>query len=153
MAKSTKIKVAVYCRFANYSSLDCMENQKEAVSCYAIEQGYGEYSNIRIYADNGASCNDFNRPGFTGMMADIAKGGIDTIVAKSIDRISRNYIATGQWLSEMRNKGIIVKTMDGFCSETTLPELEEIHSLITEGYKKQRKDQRMAGIKRRKGGA
>jgi DNA invertase Pin-like site-specific DNA recombinase len=143
MAESKEIKVAVYCRLANYSP-ECMEVQKQGAVQFAAEQGC-EHGNIRIYADNGANGLDFNRPGFSEMMADIAKDDISMVVTKSITRIGRNLIATGEWICKMRESGIAVKTMDGFCSETVLPQFEVTRRFIAEMRKKQRKPRREGG--------
>ena len=121
MARKVIKKAAIYCRAAIYSP-DCMEAQKKAVLRHAMELGYAdEKGGILVYADNGVSGIGFDRPGFSEMTADIAKGDIGTVIVKSIDRISRDSSGADKWLDEMRGSGIAVKAMDGSCGETVLP--------------------------------
>ena len=141
MAGTMKKKTAIYCRVANYSP-DCMEAQKEAVLRHALERGYAETKeSICVYADNGVCGIGFDRPGFSEMAAGIAKGEIGTVIVKSIDRISRDFIGTDKWLNEMRGLGIAVKTMDGSFGETCSQELETMRRLIIKEYNKQPRNQ------------
>lgn len=52
----------------------------------------------KIYIDDGYSGTNFDRPGFTAMLADIECGRINTVVTKDLSRLGRDYILTGHYL-------------------------------------------------------
>jgi len=94
--------VAIYCRLAQQDDT-CMALQKSVVLDYARKQGY---TDVAIYADDGASGLDFNRRDFKQLNADIAEGRINVVVVNSLDRISRNVLEIAQWIDEISNKGV-----------------------------------------------
>jgi len=102
---SNPTRVAVYCRLAQKDD-ERMEVQKERLLQYALEQGYDD---ITLYADNGASGLNFDRPGFLQMNKDIDAGLIHAIIIQSLDRIGRNMVATMQWINKAADKGISFK--------------------------------------------
>ncbi len=55
----------------------------------------------KIYRDNGETGTDFDRPGFSSMMADLRSGVIDCIVVKDLSRFGRDYIQTGEYLEKI----------------------------------------------------
>ena len=142
MAEHTKWKVAMYCRVANYNA-ESMEMQRETVTLHAVERGYAkERDDIRVYADNGASGANLDRSGFSEMMESIAKGETDTVIVKSLDRISRDFLITDKWLDKMRESGVAVKTMYGFFNKMALPGGDVLRRLIVEENNSRRKRQR-----------
>ena len=106
-------KAAVYCRLAQKDD-DRMDTQRHLVIQYATELGYED---ITSYCDNGASGNDFDRPAFIRLNADIAEGKIKVVFARSIDRFGRDFLKTERCLNSMRELGVTVETMDGYCDE------------------------------------
>jgi len=110
MVDNTNLKVAVYIRLAREDE-EIIESQKDEVMQFVEEQGYNKYGNVRIYADNGVSGLDYNRPAFSEMSDAIERGEINTVIVKSIDRIGRDFIATGSWISKVKKKGVAVITM------------------------------------------
>ena len=102
---SNPTRVAVYCRLAQKDD-ERMEVQKERLLQYALEQGYDD---ITLYADNGASGLNFDRPGFLQMNKDIDAGLIHAIIIQSLDRIGRNMVETMQWINHVADKGISFK--------------------------------------------
>ena len=134
MADNKQYKVAVYLRLAREDD-EVIEMQKDKVLRYAIEQDYGKYSEIPVFADNGASGNDFNRLAFAKMNTAIANGEIDTVIVQSIDRIGRNLIDVGYWLEEMKQKGVNVNAIDGSCDFTTNPVMDYMRDFIAKKRK------------------
>jgi len=118
-------KVAVYLRLAREDN-DVIEVQKGKVLRYVVEQGYDTYDEIPVFADNGYSGSNFNRIAFNKMSTAIANGEINTVIAQSIDRIGRNIFEVGHWLDDMKQKGVIVKTVDGSSDFAMNPIMESI---------------------------
>ena len=102
-------KAAVYCRVAQMDD-EAMELQKARVLRYAAELGH---KNPVIYADNGASGLDYNRPAFSAMNADIAEGKISAVIVHSISRVGRNPVETLPWIDQIKRKGIDLNAWDG----------------------------------------
>jgi DNA invertase Pin-like site-specific DNA recombinase len=135
-------KVAVYCRVAQQDD-EAITLQREKVLHFAKEQGY---SDISVYADNGASGLDFNRKAFIDMNADIAAGKINTVIVQSINRIGRDFIKTQRWIDGIRSKGIIVAAMDNSCDFSFVPFIENIQNFIAESKQMKRKSSRKSAI-------
>ncbi len=55
----------------------------------------------KIYRDNGETGTDFDRPGFSSMMADLRKEIVDCIVVKDLSRFGRDYIQTGEYIEKI----------------------------------------------------
>jgi DNA invertase Pin-like site-specific DNA recombinase len=79
---------AIYCRVACKDD-DVIACQESMLRQYADNHGYG---NIKIYADNGFSGTNLDRPAFKRLHEDIASGIIGVVIVKDIARISRNYL-------------------------------------------------------------
>ena len=127
-----KMRVAVYCRLALKDD-DRMDEQKHSLLQYAAEQGYND---VVFYCDNGASGNDFNRQAFSLLNADIAAGKIDMIIARSYDRFGRDFIQTEAQLAAICDKGVIIKTMDGFCDEPLHSYMVDVYSELVRRTKR-----------------
>lgn len=54
-----------------------------------------------IYADDGWSGTDFNRPSFIRMMREAKEGKFDTVVTKDMSRLGRDYIGTGEYIERI----------------------------------------------------
>ena len=130
--------VAVYIRLACENNSAC-EMQEESVVRYAVENGYGDYNNITVYTDNGANGLNFNRPGFAEMMSDINNRRINTVIVKSIDRISRNYMDLDAWINDMERNGIVFKTVDGSYGDDIFSLHKEIRRFAAADYKRKRR--------------
>ena len=67
-------------------------NQKNMLESYARQNGFGTF---RHYTDDGFSGGDFERPAWKQMMRDIDDGQIDTVIAKDMSRVGRDYLQVG----------------------------------------------------------
>ena len=97
-------------------------NQKSYLAEYAARNGF---TNCRHYTDDGYSGGNFERPGWKQLIADIDAGKVDTVIAKDLSRVGRDYIETGFYTEVyFRQKGIRfiaigngVDTINPFSSE------------------------------------
>ena len=67
-------------------------NQKSYLTSYAADHGH---ANCRHYTDDGYSGGNFERPGWTQLIADIDAGLVGVVIAKDLSRVGRDYIQTG----------------------------------------------------------
>ena len=65
-----------------------ISNQKRILETYAKQNGY---SNLRWYKDDGYSGENFQRPGFQAMLADIEAGKVGTVIVKDMSRFCLLY--------------------------------------------------------------
>jgi len=69
-----------------------IQNQKKLLSKYAKEYGF---SSTKHFVDDGFTGTNFNRPGFTEMMAAVEAGYIEAILVKDMSRLGRDYLQVG----------------------------------------------------------
>lgn len=97
-----KHKVAIYIRVSTKKQVEegySLEAQKERLLKLCETNGYVVY---KIYADEGKSGKDTNRPAFQLMMEDMKKGEFDKILVMKLDRISRSVIDLELMIKEMQ---------------------------------------------------
>ena len=106
----TKI-TALYCRVAREDD-DAIALQEAMLKEYSREHGYDI---VFVYADNGESGLNFDRPALSRLEADINAGRVSTVIVRSIDRISRDYIKNLEWVEKNRCIGVsFISISDGF---------------------------------------
>lgn len=71
-----------------------IETQKMMLEDFCHERGFPIYE---IYADDGYSGLNFNRPAFTRLLEDIDDGKVNLVVTKDLSRLGRDYIQTGYY--------------------------------------------------------
>lgn len=74
-------------------------NQKQLIQNYI--SNHTGLTLVRVYADDGYSGVDFNRPQFTQMIDDIKHGQIDCVIVKDLSRFGRNYSEVGRYLEHV----------------------------------------------------
>jgi len=104
-----KMITAVYCRTARADD-ERIAAQKEQVSEYARKQSHGE---IAVFIDNGESGSGMNRPAMNRLNAEVQAGNIDAVYVHSFSHIGRNVYEVVKWLDGLRDKGIVIKAVDG----------------------------------------
>ena len=72
-----------------------IENQKLLLTKYVAEQP--SWILHDVYADDGWSGTNFDRPEFKRMLGDAKDGAINLILVKDLSRFGRNYIEVGQF--------------------------------------------------------
>ncbi|MBR3122401.1 recombinase family protein [Candidatus Saccharibacteria bacterium] len=101
-------RVAAYARVSSnrFEAEDSLEAQISYYKQYV--ENNASYVLAGIYADNGLSGTNPNRPEFQRMLKDARNGKIDLIVAKSITRFARNIVTLLTALRELKALGINV---------------------------------------------
>ena len=97
-----KHKVAIYIRVSTKQQVDegySLQAQEEKIKKLCETNGYIIY---KVYADEGKSGKDTNRPAFQEMMKDMREGKFDKIVVMKLDRISRSVIDLEVMIKEMQ---------------------------------------------------
>lgn len=101
--KQTVFRTALYVRLSvednGKDDTDSIENQELLLRNYLAERPYLELK--EVYADNGYTGTDFERPAFNRMIEDVRKGRIDCIIVKDFSRLGRNYVETGEYLERI----------------------------------------------------
>lgn len=101
-----KHKVAIYIRVSTKKQVEegySLDAQKERLEKLAETNGYIIY---KIYADEGKSGKDTNRPAFQEMLNDMRKKKFDKILVMKLDRISRSVIDLELMIKEMQTYGV-----------------------------------------------
>lgn len=101
-----KIKVAIYIRVSTKRQVEegySLEAQKERLIKLCETNGYIVY---KVYADEGKSGKDTNRPAFQEMMKDMKNKCFDKILVMKLDRISRSVIDLEIMIREMQEYNI-----------------------------------------------
>jgi len=80
---------AYYFRAALKTDTLYLENQMQKLLYHATQNGVAAFA---LYADNGYSGLNFDRPAFSLMQQDMKNGRLEKIVVVSLDRISRNSL-------------------------------------------------------------
>lgn len=92
--------VAIYCRLSKEDGNEesqSIQAQKEILTKYVNEQGWNI---VDIYADDGYSGTNFDRPSFQKLINDIKYGKVNLVITKDLSRLGRNYIQTGYYTEE-----------------------------------------------------
>ena len=96
--EQTIYSAAVYCRLSKDDEQAgesvSIETQKMMLTYFCHERGFSIYD---IYADDGYSGLNFNRPAFTKLLEDIDSGKVNLVITKDLSRLGRDYIQTGYY--------------------------------------------------------
>ena len=97
-----KHKVAIYIRVSTKKQVEegySLDAQRERLEKMCETNGYIIY---KVYADEGKSGKDTNRPAFQEMMKDMREGKFDKILVMKLDRISRSVIDLEVMIKDMQ---------------------------------------------------
>ena len=82
---------ALYCRLSsedeNKGDSESIVHQKEILTRYAKDNGF---ENVEVFADDGYSGVNFNRPEFQRLLALMEQGRVATLITKDLSRLGRN---------------------------------------------------------------
>lgn len=118
-----KYKTAIYARLSSAAQgEDSIESQIEFIKSYVI--GSTAFELADIYADEGYSGTNFDRPEFKRLMEDLRNGRIDCIIVKDLSRFAREHIGAGDYLNNIFPfLGVrFIAIMDGYDNINIKPE-------------------------------
>ena len=95
-------QTAIYARLSredNLSNSDSIENQIAQLERYIDARPYLQLADI--FADNGFTGTDFERPEWQRLMEAVQQRKINCIIVKDLSRLGRNYIETGEFLEKI----------------------------------------------------
>ena len=75
-----------------------IENQIKTLKDFAKEQGFAVYN---IYADDGYSGGDFNRPAFKQMIDDMKRRRFNVLLLKDLSRLGRSLYKVGDLIENV----------------------------------------------------
>lgn len=96
-------RVGIYLRLSvldnGKKDADSMENQKNFLMEYVNSRPYLVL--VDVYADNGFTGTDFERPEFNRLLCDVKNGKINCIIMKDLSRLGRNYVEAGDFIEKI----------------------------------------------------
>lgn len=98
-----KIIVAIYIRVSTKKQVDegySLDAQLDSLNKFCENNGYIIY---KVYADEGKSGKDTNRPAFQDMMRDMKEKKFNKILVTKLDRISRSLIDLELLIKDLQN--------------------------------------------------
>lgn len=118
MSDKKNLRTALYCRLACKDD-ERMDAQRQKLREYAEQNGY---VNCEEYIDNGASGISSDRLAFVQMNEDIRAGHIGTVLIWDVARLFRDYILLGEWLNDVRTRGLsVISAQDGPLDDVLRP--------------------------------
>lgn len=76
-----------------------ISNQKALIMDFL--KSHAEIKIHSVYADDGYSGVNFDRPNFQRMLEDIRKGIVNCVIVKDLSRFGRNYIEAGRYIEKV----------------------------------------------------
>lgn len=133
------VSAAIYCRLSKDDEQAgesiSIETQKLMLQDFCENQGYSIYD---IYADDGYSGLNFNRPDFMRMLEDIDSGKVNLVITKDLSRLGRDYIQTGYYtdiyFSQKRVRYIALN--DGIDTERDNNDIAPFKNILNDMYAK-----------------
>ena len=116
-------KTAIYARLSKENpDGETIDAQIELVKSYLAKRR--ELELVDVYADNGYSGTNFNRPEFERLMEDLREHKVDCIVVKDLSRFAREHIGAEDYLNNIFPfLGIrLISIMDGYDNINIQPE-------------------------------
>ena len=101
---------ASYFRAALQTDTLYLENQMQKLLYHATQNGVAAFA---LYADNGYSGLNFDRPAFSLMQQDMKNGRLEKIVVTSLDRISRNSLDVIAFADCAAGMGVSLEAING----------------------------------------
>jgi len=93
-------RTVIYARLSRENSeQEKIETQIEEIRNYILKNPM--FRLVNIYADNGYSGMNFNRPAFQQMMEDLRNRKIDCIVVRDLSRFAREHIGAEDYLNNI----------------------------------------------------
>lgn len=110
-----KVRVSIYCRVGRrehgVTESAGIADQKALLTEYVTSQ---DWSLVKVYADDGYSGLNVNRPAFQAMLQDIDGGEMDCVITRDLARLSRDYSESMLYLERLfPERKVRFMTLDG----------------------------------------
>ena len=93
-------KTAIYARLSREAQkIEKIENQIDYIKSYIEKRPH--FQLVDVYADNGYTGTNFDRPEFQRLMEDLRNRKIDCIIVKDLSRFAREHIGAGDYLNNI----------------------------------------------------
>jgi DNA invertase Pin-like site-specific DNA recombinase len=96
--QTANYNAAIYCRLSKDDEQAgesvSIQTQKMILEKYCQEQSFPIYG---VYADDGYSGLNFDRPDFQRLLTDIDDGKVNMVITKDLSQLGRDYIQTGYY--------------------------------------------------------
>ena len=115
-----RMATALYVRLSSeQNDNDTIDNQMEYLKEYVYE--HEDLFIYEVYADNGYTGTNFERPAFQRMMDDVQAVKVQCIIVKDLSRFGRNFVETGYFIESLLPKMNIrvIAINDGYDSSST----------------------------------
>lgn len=96
-------RVGIYVRLSRDDGKEeslSIENQQKIILDFLKESFAEHYIIAGIYADDGQTGTDYDRPAFLRMLQDAERGNVNCIICKNLSRAFRNYSDQGYFLEK-----------------------------------------------------
>ena len=99
ITKENEYRAALYCRLSSDDAYlgesGSIQTQKALLTQYCKENGIAIYD---IYADDGFSGTNFERPDFKRMLKDLESHKANLVIVKDLSRFGREYAQMGMYI-------------------------------------------------------
>ena len=99
ITKENEYRAALYCRLSSDDAYlgesGSIQTQKALLTQYCKENNYPIYD---VYADDGFSGTNFNRPDFLRMLTDLEQHKANMVIVKDLSRFGREYAQMGMYI-------------------------------------------------------
>ena len=109
MLDKKKCGAAIYCRLAREDDA-LMQAQLQTMRGFAKAQGFTGWTE---YLDNGFSGLSPDRPGLAKLGEDIRAGRVQTVFARDMARLYRDFRLYHAWFDEIHRHGVTVLSLQG----------------------------------------
>lgn len=133
-------KICGYCRTAQ-ENFDDINLQIETLKNFANKNGF---TNLVIFADNGASGMNSDRKEFQKLLNLIKSDKVSTLIVKDISRLGRNYVDVGNLINVILPKhNVRLISVDGSIdSEKSTDEFLQLQKIISKLYEENKSMQK-----------
>ena len=125
-------KICGYCRTAQ-ENLEDINLQIETLKNFANKNGF---TNLVIFADNGASGMNSDRKEFQKLLNLIKSDKVSTLIVKNISRLGRNHVEVGNLIDVILPKHNVrfISVDENIDSEKSTDEFLQLQKIITKLY-------------------
>ena len=99
ITKENEYRAALYCRLSSDDAYlgesGSIQTQKALLTQYCMENNYPIYD---VYADDGFSGTNFDRPDFQRMLLDLEQHKANMVIVKDLSRFGREYAQMGMYV-------------------------------------------------------